>query len=79
MKSDFSQLCKRLHHIFAWAIPSSCALPFSKQGALQRASFRHIKGVSYDLKIGLIDVDSHNFPNLCLMKLSAYHKAIPVR
>ena len=29
----------------------------------------------YDLKIGLIDVDSHNFPNLCLMKLSAYHKA----
>ena len=32
-------------------------------------------GVSYDLKIGLIDVDSHNFPNLCLMKLSAYHKA----
>jgi len=31
--------------------------------------------VSYDLKIGLIDVDSHNFPNLCLMKLSAYHKA----
>lgn len=31
--------------------------------------------MSYDLKIGLIDVDSHNFPNLCLMKLSAYHKA----
>ncbi|WP_177576891.1 radical SAM protein [Hydrogeniiclostridium mannosilyticum] len=27
------------------------------------------------MKIGLIDVDSHNFPNLCLMKLSAYHKA----
>lgn len=26
------------------------------------------------MKIGLIDVDSHNFPNLCLMKLSAYHK-----
>jgi len=25
-------------------------------------------------KIGLIDVDSHNYPNLCLMKLSAYHK-----
>lgn len=24
--------------------------------------------------IGLIDVDSHNFPNLALMKLSAYHK-----
>ena len=27
------------------------------------------------MKIGLIDVDSHNFPNLPLMKLSAYHKA----
>lgn len=26
-------------------------------------------------KIGLIDVDGHNFPNLCLMKLSAYHKS----
>ena len=28
-----------------------------------------------NLKIGLIDVDGHHFPNLCLMKLSAYHKA----
>lgn len=27
------------------------------------------------MKIGLIDVDSHNYPNLCLMKISAYHKA----
>ena len=26
------------------------------------------------MNIGLIDVDSHNFPNLCLMKISAYHK-----
>lgn len=26
-------------------------------------------------KIGLYDVDSHNFPNLPLMKISAYHKA----
>ncbi len=26
------------------------------------------------MKIGLCDVDSHNWPNLCLMKLSAYHK-----
>ena len=26
-------------------------------------------------KIGLIDVDSHNFPNLALMKISAYHKS----
>ena len=25
--------------------------------------------------IGLIDVDGHNFPNLCLMKISAWHKA----
>lgn len=25
--------------------------------------------------IGLIDVDGHNFPNLALMKLSAYHKS----
>jgi hypothetical protein len=27
-----------------------------------------------DVNIGLIDVDSHNFPNLALMKISAYHK-----
>jgi hypothetical protein len=27
------------------------------------------------VKIGLIDVDGHNFPNIPLMKLSAYHKA----
>lgn len=27
------------------------------------------------MKIGLRDVDGHHFPNLCLMKLSAYHKA----
>ena len=26
------------------------------------------------MRIGLVDVDSHNWPNLCLMKLSAYHK-----
>lgn len=26
------------------------------------------------MKIGLIDVDGHNFPNLALMRLSAYHK-----
>jgi len=26
------------------------------------------------MKIGLIDVDGHNFPNIPLMKLSAYHK-----
>lgn len=27
--------------------------------------------------IGLIDVDGHNFPNIPLMKLSAWHKADP--
>lgn len=27
------------------------------------------------VKIGLVDVDGHNFPNLALMKLSAYHKS----
>ena len=27
------------------------------------------------MRIGLIDVDGHNFPNIPLMKLSAYHKA----
>ena len=26
------------------------------------------------MKVGLIDVDGHNFPNLPLMKLSAWHK-----
>lgn len=26
------------------------------------------------MKIGLIDVDSHNYPNLALMKISAWHK-----
>ena len=27
------------------------------------------------MNIGLIDVDGHNFPNLALMRISAYHKA----
>lgn len=27
-------------------------------------------------KIGLIDVDGHNFPNLALMRISSYHKSI---
>lgn len=27
-----------------------------------------------EMQIGLIDVDSHNFPNLALMKISAHHK-----
>lgn len=28
------------------------------------------------MKIGLIDVDGHNFPNLALMRISSYHKSI---
>ena len=28
------------------------------------------------MKVGLYDVDSHNFPNLALMKISAYHKKL---
>lgn len=28
-----------------------------------------------NIRIGLIDVDGHNFPNLALMKISAYHKS----
>lgn len=27
------------------------------------------------MKIGLVDIDGHNFPNYALMKISAYHKA----
>lgn len=27
------------------------------------------------MKIGLIDVDGHNYPNIPLMKISAYHKS----
>lgn len=27
------------------------------------------------MKVGLVDVDSHNFPNLALMKISAWHKS----
>lgn len=28
------------------------------------------------MKIGLLDVDGHHFPNLALMKISAYHKQL---
>lgn len=28
------------------------------------------------MRIGLIDVDGHNFPNIPLMKISAYHKSL---
>ena len=34
------------------------------------------RDVSNTAKIGLIDVDGHNFPNLALMRISAYHKSI---
>lgn len=34
-----------------------------------------MRGIEEKMKIGLIDVDGHNYPNLPLMKLSAYHKA----
>ena len=27
------------------------------------------------MRIGLVDIDGHHFPNLALMKLSAWHKA----
>lgn len=27
------------------------------------------------MRIGLIDVDGHHYPNLALMKLSAWHKS----
>ena len=28
------------------------------------------------MRIGLLDIDGHNFPNLALMKISAYHKSL---
>ena len=28
------------------------------------------------MNIGLIDVDGHNYPNIPLMKISAYHKSL---
>jgi len=31
-------------------------------------------GRNVGLKVGLIDVDGHNYPNLPLMKISAWHK-----
>ena len=27
-------------------------------------------------RIGLVDVDGHNFPNFALMKISAFHKSL---
>jgi radical SAM superfamily enzyme YgiQ (UPF0313 family) len=37
---------------------------------------KKIIGEIKKMKIGLVDVDGHNFPNLALMKISAYHKSI---
>ena len=31
-------------------------------------------GITLVVKIGLLDIDGHNFPNLALMKISAFHK-----
>ncbi len=28
------------------------------------------------MRIGLLDIDGHNFPNLALMKISSYHKSL---
>lgn len=36
---------------------------------------RHVPESEDVMRIGLIDVDGHNFPNLALMRISAYHKA----
>lgn len=35
----------------------------------------HVQESEDVMRIGLIDVDGHNFPNLALMRISAYHKA----
>lgn len=31
--------------------------------------------IHHHMRIGLVDVDGHNFPNFALMKISAFHKA----
>ena len=62
----------RCHLGVAWAIRSCCATPCLRPAALQNPCSAPTKGGRY-LRVGLIDVDSHNFPNLCLMKLSEYH------
>ena len=36
---------------------------------------KELESDDWKMKIGLIDVDGHNFPNLALMRISAYHKA----
>lgn len=34
------------------------------------------QGYDGQMKIGLVDVDGHHFPNLALMRISAYHKSV---
>ena len=42
---------------------------------VQNCSSERIQKIMCAKKIGLIDVDGHNFPNIPLMKISAWHKA----
>lgn len=44
-------------------------------GIQARADLPGKRSGAIKLKIGLIDVDGHHFPNLALMRISAYHKA----
>ena len=46
-----------------------------RQGAVGSARRRQSVLGGGNIRIGVLDVDGHNWPNLCLMKLSAYHKA----
>ena len=41
----------------------------------QKGGSKNGKRKTEQMKIGLIDIDGHNFPNLALMKLSAWHKS----
>ena len=56
-------------------------IPIVKENSKPRAEalisddLMNAVGITRRTWSGLIDVDSHNFPNLCLMKLAAYHKA----
>lgn len=50
-----------------------CVGYFGTTDTSNHAIIKVWKGVQ-KMRIGLIDVDGHNFPNLPLMKLSAYHK-----
>lgn len=47
-------------------------MPYFQTGIHREEAVR-VQG-AVEMKIGLIDVDSHNFPNIALMKISAYHK-----